>query len=494
VAIDDEESGATFIRTPSGLSPIPSVLPADPMCGVMLGEYKVLSRLGAGGMGVVYRGEQPVLGKSVAIKLLQRELAADPSQVKRLLEEARAVCAIRHPNIVDIFSFGQAPDGRQYFVMELLDGISLEDWVREHGQVSAQEAIVLLSQILAALSAAHAAGVVHRDLKPSNIFLAKLGDGTQFVKLLDFGVAKRTSPNASSSSSTNFPIGTPMYMAPEQTFGGEIGPWTDLYALGCLSYELLTGTVPFSGSSIAELISKQVNERPAPLTAHAPHVPDRLEKLVLQLLEKEPAKRPQSANVVRRELERIERSLSLDPTRLTGLLATPAPEPRALVSDLSAPADETVMTLFLSRRNRRWGWVGALVVAAIAVGIGGAVLTSRPTEVSAPLPAPLPAVTVAPPAPALPAAPDAVTEVDVVPPVAPAGARPAPAAPKQSIDTETLRARLKALKLRAQQKLSGGAQRAVLSELDKFAADPDCMKAPGKCWKEVTAFEKDNFP
>ncbi len=159
----------------------------DPLVGMTLGEYVVHERLGEGTMGVVYRGEQPVIGKAVAIKVLRAKHDDDPKHVQRVLDEARAVNAARHPNIIDIYGFGKTPLGQQYLVMELLDGDALEDYVRkEGGKLPIDEAIALLKQVASGLQSAHAAGVIHRDLKPANLFVARLADGSRFVKLLDF--------------------------------------------------------------------------------------------------------------------------------------------------------------------------------------------------------------------------------------------------------------------------------------------------------------------
>ena len=176
--------------------------PSGSLVGLKLGEYDVISQLGAGGMGIVYRGVQPQIGKTVAIKVLKPEIAAGTDSVQALLAEARAVNSIRHPGIVDIFSFGTTPDGRPYVVMELLEGESLDAVMGGMGKFQALEAIELLEQILSALDAAHSAGVIHRDLKPANLHLTQLKDGLWRVKILDFGLAKLTAPGASSTPQT----------------------------------------------------------------------------------------------------------------------------------------------------------------------------------------------------------------------------------------------------------------------------------------------------
>ncbi|MGZ3461241.1 MAG: serine/threonine-protein kinase, partial [Archangium sp.] len=167
---------------------------ADPLVGLKIGEYELRQRIGVGGMGLVYDGIQPLIGKRVAVKVLRPELAAAEEQVARLLAEARAVNAIRHRGIVDIFGFGQVPDGRQYIIMEYLEGVALDAYLAEKGRLPVPEALDILDEVLGALGAAHGAGVVHRDLKPSNIFLVKQPDGSRYVKLLDFGLAKMGLP------------------------------------------------------------------------------------------------------------------------------------------------------------------------------------------------------------------------------------------------------------------------------------------------------------
>ncbi len=291
------------------------------LAGVTLGEYRVIEQLGQGGMGIVYRGEQPLIGKQVAIKVLRPELASDPKQVKRLLDEARAVNSVRHPGIVDIFSFGQTPDGAQYFVMELLEGQSLEERLHARGRLKAWEAVPILEQAMAALDAAHGAGVIHRDLKPSNIFLVELPDHSTLVKLLDFGLAKiGMTAKSPTPHTTNVVVGTPEYMAPEQARALEVSPRTDLYAMGIVAYELLTGDVPFTTDSAVETLMMQLDKPPTPPGEREPSIPEPLEKLIMRMLAKRPEERPASAAEVKRELGRIKRALTNAET-LVGLAA-----------------------------------------------------------------------------------------------------------------------------------------------------------------------------
>ena len=290
---------------------------AERTIGSMVGEYRVKGLIGEGGMGQVYEGYQPVIGKRVAIKLLRRELATDKDEAQRLLGEARAVNAIGHRGIIDIFSFGALPDGRQYFVMEYLSGTSLSAHLKRHGALPLADTLRILDEVLAALGAAHLAGVIHRDLKPSNIFLVSQSGGTAFVKLLDFGIAKQAAAARSETPQTRVSrvMGTPEFMAPEQARGKPVGPRTDLYALGVIAFELLTGQLPFTAETPYEIVNLHLNARPPVPSSLVRDLPPELDALVLRLLEKSPADRPESAEAVRDELKKLRRTLDLHATQ-----------------------------------------------------------------------------------------------------------------------------------------------------------------------------------
>ncbi len=315
----------------------------DQLIGMKLGEYELRSRIGVGGMGFVYDGIQPLIGKRVAVKVLRPELAQAPEQVARLLAEARAVNAIRHRGIIDIFGFGQVPDGRQYIVMEFLDGQPLDAYLAEKQRLPPTEALSILDEVLAALGAAHGAGVVHRDLKPSNIFLVREPGGTRYVKLLDFGLAKQGQSGAAARTAqtrTDMVVGTPEYMAPEQARGQAVGPMTDLYAMGVVTFEMVTGRLPFIGSSPVDLLMKHVDARPPRPSEFVPELPPALDAFILQMLTKDPEARPSSADALRQQLHRLRRTM-LRPTRAQAAAAgarvpTPAPAPAT-----AAPAPAT---------------------------------------------------------------------------------------------------------------------------------------------------------
>jgi len=284
-------------------------VPLD-LTGTMAGEYVVLRTLGVGGMGVVYEGRQPVIGKRVAIKVLLPTLSKDADLVARFVAEARAVNAIGHRGIIDIFSFGQLENGCHYFVMELLEGRDLDAVLRQNRRVPVATALGWLEEVLDALEAAHQVGVVHRDLKPSNLFLVE-SRGAAWIKLLDFGIAKLgpMAGNKTPQTQASMIIGTPSYMAPEQVTGKVVTPAADLYALGCVLHELVTGSRPFDASNPMELMFKHVDAVPPRPSELDPSLPAELDDLVLALLEKDPARRPASASQTRAWCERVRSQL-----------------------------------------------------------------------------------------------------------------------------------------------------------------------------------------
>ncbi|MFY1827634.1 protein kinase domain-containing protein [Myxococcus fulvus] len=251
-------------------------------------------------MGVVYRATHPLIGKQVAIKVLRAEFVSQ-QQVERLIIEARAVNEIQHPGIIDIFGFGVLPDGRPYVVMELLQGESLSSFIRRKGRLDVATTLWVLEQMLTALGAAHRAGIVHRDLKPGNVFLSRASDGTYSVKLVDFGIAKLVRSSEGPTTVEGSILGTPEFMAPEQIRGTGLGPATDLYAVGVMLYQMLTGALPFQGEPMQILFAHIEQPPPAP-SSLAPSTPPGLDALVLRLMAKEPGLRPESAEAVRQVL------------------------------------------------------------------------------------------------------------------------------------------------------------------------------------------------
>jgi serine/threonine-protein kinase len=297
------------------------------LSGKKIGEYEIASRIGVGGMGEVYEGRQPLIGKRVAVKVLLPSLSKEKELVDRFLAEARAVNEIRHRGIVDIFSFGQLPEGSHYFVMEFLEGTAFDKLLTQRGPLPIAEALSYLEEVLDALDAAHAAGIVHRDIKPSNIFLVHTGRGRPYVKLLDFGIAKLGALNQGSDSApqtrASTILGTPDYISPEQARGRSISPATDLYALGVVLFEMVTGRRPFQAENALQTMWMHVEEKPPIPSSLRPEIPPSLDELILWALEKDPANRPASATEMRAHLDAIRASLlpgsaTTTPAPLTG--------------------------------------------------------------------------------------------------------------------------------------------------------------------------------
>jgi serine/threonine protein kinase len=276
--------------------PLPSVcMPETLSAGTLAGQYVIKRLIGSGGGGMVYAAEHQVLKRPAAVKVLRRDKAALPSMLARFVREAQAVNMIGHPNIVDIFEFGELPDGRPFYVMELLDGSNLRKLLHLHGRFSPSEVIDIFEPICAALEAAHRAGVVHRDLKASNISV--LDDGAKrVVKLLDFGIAKLLHPEANGAGLTEAGsmLGTSHYMAPEQIRGEQVDARADVYALGVLLYQLLTGQYPFHSEQSEEIAWMHLTS-PIPRPSQVAPVAIALDLVVQRAMEKQREDRYASA-------------------------------------------------------------------------------------------------------------------------------------------------------------------------------------------------------
>jgi serine/threonine protein kinase len=271
---------------------------ADPRVGQTLdAKYRLDSRLGAGGMGAIYRATHLMLDKPVAVKLIKPELVTSPDLVRRFQREARAAGNLNHPNIAAAYDLGQTSDGTLYIAMELVNGPSLKDVIRTTGPIAVDRAVRIMRQVGSALALAHRHNIIHRDLKPHNIMLAT--DGRHEVaKLLDFGIAKTFDDASTQLTATGFVLGTPQYMSPEQAAGRPIDGRSDLYSLGIILYEMLIGEVPFNDPSTPAVLVKHLTEVPAPPSRRRPDVAvsPELEAIALRLLAKDPADRFQSAD------------------------------------------------------------------------------------------------------------------------------------------------------------------------------------------------------
>tara|TARA_R110002073_G_scaffold177151_1_gene334930 strand:- start:44721 stop:46853 length:2133 start_codon:yes stop_codon:yes gene_type:complete len=270
--------------------------------GTQVGNYQIEEQIGEGGMGVVYSAKHARMTGRAVVKVLHKQFAHNPSIAKRFENEANAAASIGHPGIVQIFDVGTADDGSLYIVMELLEGESLQARVNRLGKLPVAEALSIIRQAAGALGAAHAAGIVHRDLKPDNLFLVPDPEvaGGERVKILDFGIAKLTDAAANEmNTGTGAMLGTPHYMSPEQCRGaGEVDYRTDLYALGCILFLLITGRTPFIGTGAGEFIAQHLTQPPPSLRTLNSEAPSYLEDLTRVLLAKDPEQRFQSTDAL----------------------------------------------------------------------------------------------------------------------------------------------------------------------------------------------------
>jgi serine/threonine-protein kinase len=390
----------------------------DPLLGMRFGSYVIEKLLGAGGMGAVYAAVQPEIGKRVAIKFLAPELASDAGVVQRFFAEAKSVNLIQHENIVDIFDFKVAA-GYSYFVMELLPGSSLATVLGQLGRLSPQRAVAIAVQVAAAIAAAHAHNVVHRDLKPDNIFLAPKAGYEDFVKVLDFGIAKLTRADDMATPQTmrGQVMGTPGYMSPEQGTGGTVDARTDTYALGVVLFRMIAGKMPFQGRGYDEILANQLSKKAPALEGVSPE----LQQLVAEMLAREPGKRPQLMREVQERLVAILRTLG--PTA-SGRLAPVSDgwrsvPPTRLSQDAMAKGRSAALAqVALRARRKRVATISAIVGMSVVGALGGWLAVRkgpRATEVTPPPAAPGVAA-VEPQAPAAGEAPGFPLFLETVPP------------------------------------------------------------------------------
>ncbi|HXN30259.1 MAG TPA: protein kinase [Polyangiaceae bacterium] len=272
----------------------------DPLIGMTIaGRYLIEEAIGEGGMATVYRARHKLVDRPCAVKVMNPALAVDATVRERFRREAKSTQILAHPNVIEIFDHGETTDGIPYMVMELLHGRTLAGLLAD-GLLPPSRSIPIMIQLARGIARAHDLGVVHRDLKPENVFICRRGDGSDLVKILDFGIARsRHDPRLTSAGEL---FGTPQYIAPERVSMGDAGPSVDLYALGVIYYEVATGKLPFEANDPATFLVKHLNERPPAPHSVEPRVPAKLDALVVQLLEKDPRARPVDAHRVEQDL------------------------------------------------------------------------------------------------------------------------------------------------------------------------------------------------
>lgn len=353
------------------------------------GKYHIEAKIGEGGMGAVYRARHVLMNAPLAIKVLHPSLVSDATSVARFQREAQAMARIRHSNAIAVSDFGVTDDQVNYIVMELFEGESLRKTLEREKKLSYATAIAIARQVCGALEAAHRSGVIHRDIKPENIFVSLQPDGSYFVKVIDFGIAKIVTNAAKDGpplTRQGMIIGSPHYLSPEQCTGQDLDARSDIYSLGIVLFEMLTGRVPFTAVTPVAVALLHANEPPPSLRSVCPEIPEALDRLVMRALAKSKNDRPPSAREFAEELERVARlvSPSFDPvTPLVGKILdaslasanggpAPSPPPSAAPVGGSAWTGGSFATYGQSAADdrSRVRWIVAAAVAGVFALIG----------------------------------------------------------------------------------------------------------------------------
>jgi serine/threonine-protein kinase len=273
----------------------------DPFVGKVIdGRYEIQQRVGEGGMGVVYKARQMSIDRVIALKMLNQQMAGDQTWVQRFYNEAKACSRLQHPNTIRMFDFGQTQDGRLFMTMEFLDGVSLRDALQK-GPIAPQRVVKILIQCCASLAEAHSIGIIHRDIKPDNVFLLNMAGSPDFVKLLDFSVAKLLEGDRMKTQA-GVVFGTPQYMSPEQGRGLPLDARSDLYALGVLAFEMLTGNVPYNDDNPMTVIQMHLHGAVPPMPDSVPYS---VQSIVRRAMEKDPSRRYQSAGEMMQHCQQV---------------------------------------------------------------------------------------------------------------------------------------------------------------------------------------------
>jgi serine/threonine-protein kinase len=334
--------------------------PEPDLTGRTIDDFRVVRKLGQGGMGQVYLAEQLSLKRKVALKILKADLAAHPASLVRFKAEAEAVARATHANIVQVYAVGEA-NGLHYMALEYVEGLTLREYVARKGSLCALPALNIMRQVAAALQRAGELGIIHRDIKPENILLSRKGE----VKVADFGLSRclDPEPGAQNLTQSGVTLGTPLYMSPEQVEGKPLDPRTDVYSFGVTCYQMLAGTPPFRGQSAFEVALQHVRDEPEPLQRTRPDLPTELCAAVHKMMAKRPDDRYQTGGELLRDLNRVREGLSRQHASATGALS---------LTPFRSPADVKTVAVPSSGRGaasaacrKRWRW--PLAVAALSI-------------------------------------------------------------------------------------------------------------------------------
>lgn len=425
---------ATRAATSAGPAPSPASAggDVDPYLNrTIAGKFQVIELLGQGGMGKVYKARHLGLDKTVCIKTLKPQLLEDATVVGRFEREAKASSRLNHGNSIQVLDFGQDELGALYIVMEYVSGKDLRKTLRDEFPLGEERICHIMAQVLSALAEAHAQNVIHRDLKPENIMLEQRRGEPDYVKVLDFGIAKIQDPDVPGLTRADVVCGTPLYMSPEQATGSQFDARADLYSIGVILYQLTTGTLPFDGGNSMEILTRHVTELPIPPRTRRPEVAisEEMEALTLRALEKLPENRPQTAEAFRAELLKIGEMLRRrrEEAAAAATAASTAhkqAQAQAIKQKQEAQraafrgeaAADSAVALALPKKSRAPLFAG-LGVGVLVLAVGGFFLT-RGGE-------PAPVVSPSPTAPAAPSTPSAIAPTE--PPVKAAVAAPEPA-------------------------------------------------------------------
>jgi serine/threonine-protein kinase len=430
----------------------PSPPPDDPLIGKVLSErYRIVKKIGEGGMGAVYQAEHALIEKKIALKILFQDLTRRPDLIARFLQEAKSASRIGHENVIDISDFGQSPDGLVFIAMEYLDGQDLGKLLKQGGAMHWERARPILMQIAKGLRAAHGNGIIHRDMKPENVYLTQRDGRPDFVKVLDFGIAKVVNPDESGGpalTQTGMIFGTPEYMSPEQAQGSTPDHRVDVYAVGCIMYHMLTGQVPFTADNFMGILTKHLLEAPVPPRKRRPDlaIAPEVEAICLRAMEKDRDNRFADMDALYRALgaagdfafepsqvfvaPRLPKASLKFPTLAAANVDVRESRTAIAVSGTGTFEDERPGRLDAPPTGGRKPAVIAMVAAGVVLAAAGLFFALRPSgQPAAPVPAAVATPTPTAPAPPPPAA---------VPPAAPAAeAKPAATAETPPPGAET---------------------------------------------------------